>query len=157
MAHWKWDPSFSVGIEVIDNQHKQIIQYINDLNIAFSYNKMYITEEVLNNLINYTKSHFSFEENLMQEAGYPILDEHKQSHQAFIKRIHFFKERYENGENIAKQLKMELQFWLLNHIKNDDVDYKKIVQQMLLSKNTTELDESSNNSWIKKLIIKYFD
>jgi len=67
MSHWKWEPSFSVGIDAIDNQHKQIIQYINELNVAFSYNKMYIIEEVLESLTNYTKSHFTFEEKLMKE------------------------------------------------------------------------------------------
>lgn len=94
MSHWQWDSSFSVNIEVIDNQHKQIIQYINDLNVAFSYNEMYLIKEVLDNLIDYTKSHFSFEENLMKEAGYNMLEDHKKAHKAFIERIYFFKERY---------------------------------------------------------------
>ena len=135
MAHWKWDSSFSVGIEVIDNQHKQIIQFINKLNIAFSYKKMYMVEEVLESLINYTQSHFIFEENLMKEAGFTMLEDHKQAHQSFIERIYFFKERYENGENVSKQLMMDLQLWLINHIKHDDKDYKNIVQNVLHEKN----------------------
>ena len=156
MSHWKWDPSFSVGIAEIDKQHKQIIQYINELNIAFAYNKMYMVEEVLESLIEYTKSHFSFEEKLMEEAGYHMLESHKQSHQAFVNRIIFFKERYENGENIAKQLKMDLQLWLISHIQNDDVDYKKVVQDKILEKETTLIKNNSNNQWLKSLMSKYF-
>jgi len=135
MTNWKWDPSLSIGIDVIDEQHKRIIQYINDLNIAFVYNKMYMIEEVLDKLIDYTQVHFSFEEQLMEEAGFSSLELHKKSHDAFIDRIIFFKERYENGENIAKQLRNDLQLWLINHIQQDDVDYKEPVQKMLLATN----------------------
>jgi hemerythrin len=117
---------------------------------------MYLIEEVLKKLIDYTKSHFSFEENLMQEAGYPVLESHKKLHQAFIDRIYFFKERFENGENIAKQLKTELQFWLIHHIKHADQDYKNIVQEMFRKKNMTPEEKTSNNLWINKLIKKYF-
>jgi hemerythrin len=131
MTHWDWDPSLSVGIEEIDKQHKQLITHINELKIAFSYNKMYMIEEVLENLINYTNSHFKFEEKLMEEANYPYLEEHKKSHIAFEKRIKFFKERYENGENISKQLRSDLQLWLMHHIKEDDADYKEIVKTSL--------------------------
>lgn len=132
MTNWKWDSSLSIGIDTIDAQHKKIIQYINDLNIAFVYNKMYMIEEVLDKLIDYTQVHFSFEEQLMEKAGFSSLELHKKSHDAFIDRIIFFKERYENGENIAKQLRNDLQLWLINHIQHDDVDYKEPVQKMLL-------------------------
>ncbi len=29
-----WDPKFSVGIEDIDNQHKRLIEYVNELDEA---------------------------------------------------------------------------------------------------------------------------
>lgn len=135
MTNWKWDPSLSIGIDTIDAQHKKIIQYINDLNIAFVYNKMYMIEEVLDKLIDYTQVHFSFEEQLMEKAGFSSLELHKKSHDAFIDRIIFFKERYENGENIAKQLRNDLQLWLINHIQHDDIDYKEPVKKMLLEAN----------------------
>lgn len=132
MAHWKWDPSFSVGIEKIDTQHQKLIQYINELNIAFSYNKMYMVEEVLEKLVDYTVTHFSYEENLMKKAGYPKLEIHKQEHKSFVDRISFFQERYSNGENISKQLETELQLWLINHIQCNDADYKEDVQKYLM-------------------------
>jgi len=153
MSYWKWDPSFSVGIEIIDDQHKQIIQYINDLNMAFSYKKMHLVEEVLKNLEDYTKSHFSFEEELMEEAGFPLLNEHKQAHKSFIDRIVFFKERYQNGEDISKQLKTELELWLINHIKDDDVEYKSLVKKMFIKKDKKKF---SSKLWIKTLAKKYF-
>lgn len=74
----------------------------------------------------------------------------------YLKRIIFFKERYENDENIAKQLKMDLQLWLINYITQDDKVYQKLVQEMFLHKETTPEEKTSNNLWINKLIDKYF-
>lgn len=131
MTHWEWTESLSVGIEEIDKQHKQMIDYINELQMAFTYNKMYMIEEVLNKLIDYTKSHFSYEEELLEKSGYTLLEEHKKIHSSFVKRIEFFKERYENGENVAKQLRNDLQLWTIHHIQHDDANYKPCVHKML--------------------------
>lgn len=127
MTYWEWDDSFAIGIEEIDEQHKKIIKFINELQIAFSYNKMYMIEEVIDKLIAYVHSHFRYEEELMEEAGYPLTEAHKLSHSAFVDRIISFKARYEDGENVAKSLRNELQLWMLNHIKYDDNDYAKSI------------------------------
>lgn len=124
MKPWEWDESYSIGIGKIDEQHKQMIWYINELQVAFAYNKIDIVEEVLDKLKSYTISHFSYEESLLEKGNYPHLAEHKKAHEAFINRINFFKERYENGENVAKQLRSDLQLWVIHHIKEDDFDYK---------------------------------
>lgn len=34
LYYWKWDASLSVGLDVIDNQHRRIVEYINELNAA---------------------------------------------------------------------------------------------------------------------------
>ena len=151
MSYWKWEPSFSVGIAVIDDQHKRIIAYINELGTISIYHDKEKVRTVLLALLDYTVSHLAFEERLMQEAGYPKLEAHKQIHLSFIKRIHFFQERYENGEDITKQLMMELQMWLINHIQNDDTDYKEVVQAMLHKK-----EGQMNDGWLTTLIDKFF-
>lgn len=156
MAYWKWDPAFSVGIAVIDNQHKRIIEYINELSNASTYRDKEKVRTVLLSLIDYTVSHFSFEESLMQEAGYTMLEAHKRVHHAFIERINFFKERYENGEDIAKQLMMDLQIWLINHIQHDDTDYKEIVQAMLYKRQITPAEGQIKEGWLKTLVDKFF-
>ena len=156
MAHWKWDPAFSVDITVIDNQHKRIIDYINELGTVSMYHNKDKVHTVLVSLIDYTLSHFSFEESLMQEAGYSMLEAHKKVHFAFIERINFFKERYENGEDIAKQLMMDLQIWLVNHIQHDDTDYKEIVQTMLQKKQIAPMEGQIKDGWLTTLIDKFF-
>jgi hemerythrin len=160
MAYWNWNPAYSVGIEVIDHQHKRLLQYINELEAA----KVYATaesrqkvNEILDKLISYTISHFSFEEKLMEDAGYPLLEPHKKVHEAFVERIGFFKQRYKNGEDIGKQLAYELQIWLLNHIKEEDSDYKEIVQKSLQAKNVQPTMEANSNSWLGSLVNRFFN
>lgn len=156
MAYWKWDPAFSVGIAVIDDQHKRIIEYINELGTISIYHDKEKVNEVLLALIDYTVSHFSFEESLMHEAGYRNLEAHKQIHFSFIERINFFKERYESGEDISKQLMLDLQMWLINHIQHDDTDYKEVVLSMLQKKEIVPMEEHINDGWLIKLRDKFF-
>ncbi len=156
MAYWRWESSYSVGIAVIDNQHKRIIEYINELNNALAFKTEDKVHDIILQLVEYTVSHFSFEERLMQEAGYPMLQPHKDVHNAFIERINFFKERFENGEDITKQLMLDLQMWLINHIQHDDTDYKEIVQNMLKKREIAPNEGSIKNKWLKNLVNKFF-
>jgi hemerythrin len=91
----------------------------------------------------------------MEEANYTMLEAHKKVHQSFIQRIEFFKERYNNGEDITKQLMNELQMWLINHIQHEDTDYTHSVKEMLETREITP-SENSNNKWLKGLISKFF-
>ena len=74
-----WDNSFSVGIEEIDEQHKKWISIINDLHDALMSGKNLgsITGKSLKAMEEYAHFHFSFEEEYLQKAGYPYLENHK--------------------------------------------------------------------------------
>lgn len=155
MSYWNWDSSFSVGIEEIDNQHKQIIEYINKLYSGTIYHDTSDVKSILASLKEYTVSHFSFEERLMQEAGYSFREEHKRVHDAFIERLNFFKERHDNREDIAKELRSELQIWLTNHIQHNDTDYKEVVQ-LLFEKKQQDISEDAKDKWLQRLVKKFF-
>ena len=156
MSYWKWDPSFSVGIAVIDDQHKRIIAYINELGTISIYHDKAKIRAVLEALKDYTVSHLAFEESLMEEAEYPNLEAHKQIHLAFIERILFFKERYESGEDISRQLMMDLQMWLINHIQHEDADYKEAVLAMLHTKQVAPMESPQKEGWLTAHMHKFF-
>jgi hemerythrin len=123
MAFMVWDPSLDTGIDVIDEQHKRIVDFINELHESASTNNPEQVSHVLAELINYTVSHFAFEEELLEQHKYPLFIMHKKVHETFIQRINKHKQDHENGKNIARALSGELQIWLSNHIKNEDADY----------------------------------
>mgnify|MGYP001811747728 CR=1 FL=1 len=128
MQHIIWSSDLDTGIQVIDNQHKRIVEYINKLiDARVTHDKEQIGT-VLNELVDYTLSHFTFEESLIEEAGYPFIKGHKRVHQLFVKRIGDYVQRFRMGEDITDELLNTLKAWLINHIKSDDNDYAEVVR-----------------------------
>jgi len=118
-----WTGDLDTGIEVIDNQHKRIVDYINQLGAAIQQGDRAPVGRVLNELVDYTVSHFAFEESLQEEAGYELAKPHKGVHDRFIKRIALYQERYSAGDDISSELHGMLSTWLVHHIKRDDMAY----------------------------------
>ena len=83
-----WGPAYELGILVIDQQHKRIVDYINELDrLADQPDAQLGVARVLYDLVDYTESHFSFEEALMERAGYGELDDHHHKHRQFTFHI----------------------------------------------------------------------
>ena len=99
------------------------MNYINDLHDAALLDDREKVSDVLNGLINYTVSHFAFEEDMLAQHNYPLISAHKKVHESFINRINKHREDHEKGKNVARALSGELQIWLSSHIKNEDADY----------------------------------
>ncbi|MDR2080595.1 MAG: bacteriohemerythrin [Campylobacteraceae bacterium] len=154
MAYWNWKPSYELGISVIDNQHKRLVGYINELSAAVMTKDKRQIAFILTGIIDYTISHFAFEEQLMAEAGYAMAGPHKKLHDSFVATISGYKKRFDEGYDIAGQLMAELQIWLTYHISNDDMDYKECVKKMLLNKNMQRIEdraETKRKSWFQIL------
>jgi hemerythrin len=135
MTKFIWTDQLSVGIEVIDQQHRRIVEYINQLDDARSDGRA--REEIgylINDLVDYTISHFGFEESLQEEANYPFFKSHKKVHELFAQRVADYQARFDKGEDIAKGLNSLLVTWLFNHIKRDDTDYVESVKAHLKNK-----------------------
>ncbi len=147
-----WSEQYEIGIPVIDRQHQRIVDYINQLESENqqSPDPEKITE-ILNLLMDYTLSHFEFEEALMEEARYEELEEHQLSHKTFTGQIELLHQRFTNGENIAELLGQVLLEWLLQHIREDDASYAPAVRKHILG----ESDESLSN-WTNKAMQRYF-
>ena len=151
MNHIVWSEDLSTGIRVIDGQHKRIIHYINQLSDAQELNDRELVGEVLVNLVDYTLSHFAFEESLMDDAEYSAADIHKKTHEAFRSKINSYKKSFEAGEDVAEELNKLLNVWLLDHIADDDSSYVPYVTQNIPGINTEE-----QSGWLKKKITQYF-
>jgi len=129
VAKFIWTEQLSIGIEVIDQQHRRIVEYINQLDDARS--NGYSRDEIswlINDLVDYTISHFGFEESLQEEANYPFIKSHKKVHELFAQRVSDYQTRFNKGEDVTKALNSLLVTWLFNHIKRDDADYVETVK-----------------------------
>lgn len=125
----KWDSSLNTGIDEIDNQHRKIVDYINELEVAMEANDPDGVKAAIDNVIDYTQSHFAYEENLMREAEYKFLATHAQIHALFVRNAATIAERFTAGENVAAELHGMLSKWLFTHIRNDDGHYVRAVSE----------------------------
>lgn len=128
----KWIPEYNTGIDVIDDQHKRILDYINEINQAVTKSDRVQIKNIIDNIIDYTQSHFTFEESLQEEADYKYRVPHKRVHDLFIKKIESYRDRFEMGQTIEGELHEVLSKWLINHIQHDDADYVGAVKENMI-------------------------
>lgn len=147
-----WTPDLNTGIDVIDNQHLRIVDYINQLESAMAAPNRHTVGQVLDELVDYTLSHFAFEESLQEEAGYQFAKPHKAIHDVFIKRIAKYQERNNAGEDIAESLHTLLSTWLVHHIKRDDMAYVAQIRGRL----NTIVDDKKEGGWISRSLRRFF-
>ncbi|MDP2825528.1 MAG: bacteriohemerythrin [Sulfuritalea sp.] len=126
-----WTPDLSVGIDAIDDQHKRIVDYINQLHEAGLHQDREAVNRVLEDLVDYTMSHFSFEEAMMEQARYRFAAPHKKVHELFTRRIAECRQRFQQGEDVAVEMQSTLIKWLMNHIKHEDMNYSVAVRASL--------------------------
>jgi hemerythrin len=126
-----WTEDLSVGIDALDEQHKRIVRYINELHEAGTRKDRQAIGRVVEDLMEYTVSHFSFEEALMEQAHYRLLAPHKKVHELFSRRIAEYRHRFKLGEDVDAELQSTLIKWLMNHIKREDMNYAAAVRASL--------------------------
>ena len=140
MAYINWTSDLDTGIHEIDVQHRRIVDYINRLNDARMRGDRTEIGSVIEETIDYTLSHFAFEEALMVDAGYLYSGPHKRVHELFTKRVMDFRTRFDSGESVADELHAMLSRWLINHIKADDVGYLDAVNAHIRKTQSIEAD-----------------
>ncbi|MDR2991274.1 MAG: bacteriohemerythrin [Burkholderiaceae bacterium] len=131
MAVLQWVPELNIGIPEIDKQHRRICDYINQLDeIRHTHDREKLSV-VIAEVVDYTMSHFVFEEGLMEDAGYAFAAPHKRVHELVTRKVSELKTRFDNGEDVAEDLHRLLSRWLFNHIRNDDRGYVDAAQVFL--------------------------
>lgn len=143
-----WTQDLNTGIEVIDTQHRRIVDYINQLEAAVKQRDRAAVGGVLVDLTDYTLSHFAFEESLQEDAGYMFAKPHKSVHEVFARRIARYQERHNVGDDIAAELHAMLVSWLIDHIKRDDMAYVSAVKGNMLK--VIEEKDKGGSGWIKR-------
>lgn len=146
-----WNTDMDTGIDVIDKQHRRIVDYINDLKTAHEQQDKTMVGRVLDDLVDYTLSHFAFEESLQEEAGYLYCKPHKRVHDLFIRRVNELLERFKLGDEVTAEIHTMLSNWLINHIKRDDADYVSAVKANLAKMAPSKSESRANQGWFRRL------
>lgn len=125
MKFIKWTPKISLDHPHIDQQHQKLFDLVNLLIKNIDEDKKVITE-ILSELKTYTELHFSEEEAILAERGYPGLEDHKFEHRFFTRRISsFYKEVVDENKGLSRKMLEFLADWISHHTLKEDLDYKK--------------------------------
>lgn len=125
MSTMLWIDAYSVGVAEIDQQHKKLIDLINQLNTAMAKGQGKKTSgKILEDLIRYCSSHFKTEEKLFDQYGYPDADEHKAKHKKMTEKVLSLQKQFQQGKiTITFDVMDFLQKWLDKHILGTDKKY----------------------------------
>ncbi len=114
----QWSARYEVGIEVIDGQHRHLLELINRLQQELdSGSDLELLVESLRELVRYTEHHFATEERLMDEVG-ASAERHRGEHQRLLESLMRFTVKLDS-ETVSESSHF-LQDWLFRHI--DEVD-----------------------------------
>lgn len=127
-----WNDNFATGIGRIDEQHRRLVEILNDLatHVAFPSADLGL-DVILASLVDYTLYHFATEENIWGEylTGDPAEAAHRAEHQAFVASV--LKAKEASGDRPVEELVQDLLSlltrWLASHILEKDRYLAKIV------------------------------
>jgi hemerythrin-like metal-binding protein len=124
-----WSARHETGIGIIDLQHQELFEALNDLAAAFRKGApLPQARSALRFLASYTVNHFRTEEALMKEMGYPGFMAHVAEHSQLFARVRHLQTSLMQGECIAMDVVVTLADWLQHHIGGMDQEYVEFVR-----------------------------
>jgi len=126
-----WTDTLAIGVQVIDDQHRQLFDIRNRLASCLEPGADENGEHfhrILSELFEYTRSHFTAEEEIMQSAGFPDLTAHRQKHASFIDSLVELSRAAPEERNVRQQGVTFLTKWLLAHICQSDMEIRYFLE-----------------------------
>ena len=114
-----------VKVKLLNEQHRKLFDILKELyNAMEDKSNKSALRVILNNLSLYIKQHLEAEEALLQKYAYPDLEEQREQHKLFIKKIEDFKNDFENNKFMLYfEMAIFLKNWIANHIEEIDKKY----------------------------------
>ncbi len=114
MHRISWKPEYEVGVQAIDEQHKQLFAMLDTLTRPDE--EISLTEMVLQ-LGRYIETHFAFEEALMQKHAYPRMADHLLQHKDLMAQYHSMTDGMSGNDPLAvAKTRMVVYAWFTRHI-----------------------------------------
>lgn len=122
MALMEWDKTMSVGVEELDEQHRKLIDLINEAYEAIQTHDEHAMTSLIAKMRDYANLHFKTEEEYLKEYNYPDFQAHKFHHVKFNNDVDEFQRKQFQRTNLS-QIFVYLSRWLTSHIMNEDKKY----------------------------------
>jgi len=145
--HVTWSNHYSIGIKIIDDQHKGLLDFVNDLFNHSSGNeeeeRAYF-KDVIQVVVSYIKTHFATEEKFMLATKYQGYADHKKAHDAFILNVVQSVKDFEAGKRLVlEKFAYFLKNWVLSHVAGMDILYAHYFKKIATRKTDGKLSVTS--------------
>lgn len=122
MALIEWKSHYSVGVDAVDHEHRELIDLINALHerlIAGA--KVPDVTAFLGEILRGISAHFALEEKFMRDHRYDHLGQHKEAHEKLLDEIRDIMDGYEaDPDGASRQLSQRLDDWFTLHFRTHD-------------------------------------
>ena len=122
MSLLQWKPEYSVGIQSMDDEHREMIDLINA-----TYEKLKSNadadqvEEYLGEIFSTISMHFALEERIMRSAAYGEFQAHKDDHEVLLDRLRdLMDDFFVDPTSGASRLEQSLSNWFAGHFSTFD-------------------------------------
>lgn len=122
----KWKDEYLIGVSLIDAQHKKLFELgnsaLNLLNNNITLDKYHEIVQIIEDLFQYAKYHFKYEEEYMLKNNYRDYSDQKVEHDGFIKKLDSYNlaKLDQNQDKDIMELILFLFDWILEHILKKD-------------------------------------
>jgi len=139
-----WSATYSVGIKLIDDQHKELLSLVNDM-----YNHVNNEDEeaerayfkgIIRQAVDYVKIHFATEEKIMKGTNFQGYAGHKKAHDSFILSVVDAIKEFEEGKRVPLiSFTHFIKDWILTHIAIMDKQYFEHLMKIATRKSNGKL------------------
>lgn len=125
LLHWK--DEYSVGIDEVDYEHKELIALINELYKQLESADAKLTVPAFfGDLLKAIGAHFALEEKLMRERSYGRLEQHKADHERLLEELRDIMDAFDHAEQVdTVDLADRLDVWFSRHFRTHDAEFHR--------------------------------
>ncbi|MBP8287182.1 MAG: hemerythrin family protein [Rhodoferax sp.] len=113
----EWNDSYKIGEASIDEQHQELFMRAADIIAAVNHESQMLSAL---RLYQYTRTHFSHEEELMRRGNYPDIAAHLLQHETLLRQLQLFLQHITRDTLVKDELEDFIAQWFLGHIANSD-------------------------------------
>jgi len=119
-----WTLDLQIGIKQFDLEHREMVDIVNRLHTLMVVKRDRLgADQLTEDLVRVTRTHFTNEEALLAELGYPECEAHFREHSNLIEELRDLQRQFRDGTISALVTPKFLKKWLLEHLEHTDRKY----------------------------------
>ena len=131
MHKFQWFEALEVGVEVIDNDHREMLSMLQRIQDAIREQSLATSKELVSEFILLTRSHFTTEEKILEEADFPNLKKHRVAHGELLAQAIDLGKIIVNATHVDELSEHldDLAGFLFHDLIGSDMEFKSYLQE----------------------------